>query len=95
MNMKIERQDDRILIRIAKTGRGEREVEDALRECRQRSSWACPSGECTKIGAVDVRREGESMLIALTPCAGEQISEHAIGECLHYMLGAIGGETTR
>ncbi len=95
MNMKIERQGDRIVIRIAQTGRSEQEVAGVLRECCTQSSWACPSGECAKLDTLDARREGESMLITLTPRAGETLSEHAIGECLRYMFDEARSGTTR
>ena len=95
MSMKIERQGDRIVIRVAQTGRGEQEVMGVLRECCTRSSWACPSGECAKVETVDARREGESMLITLTPMAGEELSEHAIGECLRYMFDEMRSGTAR
>lgn len=58
---------------------------ERIRRCRQ-SAWACPSGECLKIGTMEDRVGEGCIFLTLIPRPGEQLSATGIEECLRYML---------
>ncbi len=92
MKLHVEKQDGGLRIRIEYLeGREHGALEavrvlEAMAECRKRSSWACPSGECVNIGTMDAKADDGAVLLTLAPRAGEELSEPAIEECLRYML---------
>ena len=87
MSFSIERRGDEVLVRIENATRSEQEVFDTVCACRGQSWWSCPSGECSKIGACDTERDGEAVLLSLSPRPGEALSVPGIEECMRYVLG--------
>ena len=53
MKYHIEKQGDEIVISFRELGGQAQAVIDAIDRCRQRTG-ACPSGECTKIGVMEL-----------------------------------------
>lgn len=94
MSFRIERQGDKLLIRIADAGRDEQGVFDKVCNCRSTSWWSCPSGECAKIGGCDTQRDGDVTVLALTPRPGATLSAAGIEECLRYVLAETAGAAT-
>jgi len=86
MRFHVEKRGSEFRIRIESLAGREHEVLEAIRECRKRSAWACPSGECVNIGTMDARADEGAVLLTLAPRPGEELSEPAIEECLRYML---------
>lgn len=91
MGFTIERHGDELLVRIENAGRSEQEVFDTVCACRGQSWWSCPSGECSKIGTCDTRRDGDATVLALAPRPGESLSVTGIEECLRYVLDEAAG----
>jgi hypothetical protein len=87
MKFHVEKRGSGFRIRIDSLVGREQEVLEAIRECRKRSAWACPSGECVNIGTMDAKADEGAVLLTLAPRPGEELSEPAIEECLRYMLG--------
>lgn len=73
-------------VRIEDVRGGERDVLDKIRACRA-SAWACPSGECMNIGAIDERAERDMVVLTLIPRGDRTLDRTGIAECLRYMLG--------
>ncbi|RPH60735.1 MAG: hypothetical protein EHM83_14020 [Burkholderiales bacterium] len=94
MGFTIERHGDELLVRIESAGRIEQQVFDTVCACRGQSWWSCPSGECSKIGACDTRRDGDATVLALTPRPGESLSVTGLEECLRYVLDEAAGTRT-
>ncbi|MCZ7560289.1 MAG: hypothetical protein M5U30_09770 [Burkholderiaceae bacterium] len=91
MNFSIERQGDKLLIRIADATQDEQGVFDRVSSCRSTGWWSCPSGECAKIGGCDTQRDGDATVLALMPRPGETLSAAGIEECLRYVLAETAG----
>ncbi|MCL4773121.1 MAG: hypothetical protein KJZ98_04145 [Burkholderiaceae bacterium] len=91
MSFRIERHGDELLVRIDGTTRDEQDVIDRVSACRGTSWWSCPSGECSKIGTCDTRRDGDTTVIALVPRPGETLSATGVEECLRYVLAETAG----
>ncbi|HRP29246.1 MAG TPA: hypothetical protein PLG77_12525 [Burkholderiaceae bacterium] len=66
---------------------------DAMKECRRTGVWSCPSGECVHVERCEVQRDGDAVVLRLTPPAGETLSAAGIDECMRYVIGkpAAGG----
>jgi len=86
MKFHIEERDRELEIRIEELAGREDDVLEAVRECRRRSAWACPSGECVNFATIDAERSEGAVLLKLTPRPGEKLSGSAIQECLRYIL---------
>jgi len=86
MQFHVEKQDGGLRIRIENLAGREHDVLEAVRECRKRSAWACPSGECVNIGTMDATADAGAVLLTLAARPGEELSGAAIEECLRYML---------
>lgn len=91
MGFSIERQGDRLLVRIVDPASDHREVFERMCACRNSSWWSCASGECVKIGDCETRSEGGEAVLALTPRPGESLSAAGVEECLQYVLAAAAG----
>lgn len=91
MSFSIERRGDEVLVRIENATLSEQEAFDTVCACRSQSWWSCPSGECAKIGACDTQRDGDAVLLSLSPRPGEALSVPGIEECMRYVLGKPAG----
>lgn len=91
MSFSIERRGDEVLVRIENATRSEQEVFESVCACRAQSWWSCPSGECAKIAACDTRRDGDAVLLSLSPRPGGALSVPGIEECMRYVLGKPAG----
>ncbi|MCC6608440.1 MAG: hypothetical protein IT515_02040 [Burkholderiales bacterium] len=89
MKFKIEKQDERLSVRIENLAAREQEIVSAIHACRRQSAWACPSGECTKIDVLDVKSAGGGVVLTLSPRLGMELSAAGIEECLRYTLGEL------
>ena len=58
---------------------------ERIRRCQQ-TAWACPSGECEKIGTMEDRVGKGRIFLALTPKPGEELSAAGMEQCMGYML---------
>ena len=85
MNFHIEEVQTGLNVRIDGVAGREQSVVEKIRSCRQ-SAWACPSGECMKIGTMEERLGEGWVSLILTPRPGEQLSSVGIDQCLRYML---------
>lgn len=85
MSIHVEPSGAGLRVRIDTVTGQEPAVLQKLRDCRQ-SAWACPSGECTKIGAMDERCADGCVFLTLQPRSVEPLSASGIEECLRYML---------
>lgn len=65
---------------------------ERIRRCRQ-SAWACPSGECMKIGTMEDEAGEGRVLLTLTSRPGEELSATGIEQCLRYMLYPVAKKT--
>jgi hypothetical protein len=85
MKLQIETVATGLNVRIDDTKGHAQMLVERIRHCRK-TAWACPSGECAKIGGMeDTIGEGR-ILLTLTPRPGEQLNAAAMEECLGYML---------
>ncbi len=87
MGFRIEGHGEHLLVRVENDARTEQQVLDAVHACKALSWWSCPSGECAKIGVCDARRDGDALMLTMTPRAGEMLSPAGVAECLRYVLG--------
>lgn len=78
--------DGGIEVRIEDIAGQEQKVLEAIRQCRQSSSWACPSGECRSIGDMEERVDNGGIVLTLAPRADTRISLKGLEECMGYML---------
>ncbi|MGZ5098877.1 MAG: hypothetical protein ACXWF6_07270 [Usitatibacter sp.] len=85
MSFQIEKSGTGLNIRIDDMAGREQTVLDKIRSCRQ-SAWACPSGECMKIGTMEERSGDGCVFLTFTPKSGDQLSPVGIEQCLRYML---------
>ena len=85
MKLQIERVATGLNVCIDGMAGHERTLVERIRRCRQ-TAWACPSGECSKIGTMEDRVGEGRLFLTLTPRPGEQLSAAAMEECLGYML---------
>ena len=85
MNFRIEKVAAGLDVRIEDVAGGEQMVLEKIRSCRQ-SAWACPSGECMKIGAMEEHLGNGCVSVTLIPRLGEQLNPAGIEECLRYVL---------
>ena len=85
MKYSITSQHQAYIVRIDDVSGQKEPLLEAIRRCRQ-SAWACPSGECQNIGAIEERTEGRSVFLTLTPRPGVELDLSGIEECLRYML---------
>ncbi len=86
MQFRFEEQDGALKVRVeGLTGR-EHDVLETVRACRKGSAWACPSGECINIEAMESQPGDGAVLLTLTPRPGAALSGSAIEECLRYIL---------
>lgn len=87
MSFRIEGQGAQLQVRIDNDSHTGQQVLDAVHACKSLSWWSCPSGECSKIGACESRREHHTVVLTMTPRAGETLSPVGVAECLRYVLG--------
>ena len=87
MKYQIEKQGANISVRIDGIAGRERALIEAIRLCRQ-SAWACQSGECLGIEAIEERVEDGSVFLTLIPRAGVQIDPSGIETCLRFSLAS-------
>ena len=85
MKISIEKTATGLDVRIEVLAGREQLVLDRIRACRA-TAWACPSGECTKIGTMEEQPAAGSVRLRLAPLPGEALSASGIEECLRYML---------
>lgn len=85
MKLQIERAATELKVCIDEVEGHELMLIERIRRCRQ-SAWACPSGECLKIGTMEDRVGEGRIFLTLIPRPGEQLSAAGIEECLRYML---------
>jgi len=88
MSFRIEGQGAQLHVRIDNDSHTGQQVLEAVHACKTLSWWSCPSGECSKIGAYEARREDEAVVLLMTPRAGETLSPSGVAECLRYVLGS-------
>jgi len=80
----IDKQGELLNIRIEGLAGRQQDLLETIRRCRP-SAWACPSGECRNIEAMNARAEGEAICLRLTPRPGTQLDASGIEECLRYL----------
>lgn len=85
MRYHLAQHDKEVVISFEELGTQARMVIDAIGRCRQ-SAWACTSGECMKIAAMETCGEGDTLAVRLKPRADTALSVASIGECLKYQL---------
>ena len=85
MSLHIEKAAAGLDVRIDDVAGREQTVLEKIRSCRQ-SAWACPSGECMKIGTMEERPGEGCVFLTLTPRPGDELSPAGIEQCLRYML---------
>jgi hypothetical protein len=85
MKLQIEPVATGLSVRIDDMAGLERTLVERIRQCRQ-TAWACPSGECSKIGMIEDRVGEGQLFLTLTARPGEQLNAAAMEECLGYML---------
>lgn len=86
MKYSVSKQDTGISVRIEEVAGQEQAILEAIRQCRQSSSWACPSGECRSIGEMDERLEDGGIVLTLSARPGAEINLKGLEECMGYML---------
>lgn len=84
--LRIERDGADLLVHIDLPAREAQGVHDAVKDCRRTGAWSCPSGECVRIERCDVQQIGDSVVLRLTPPAGETLSVAGIDECMRYVI---------
>ncbi len=87
MRYQVEKQGTNISVRIDDVAGQEQSLVETIRLCRQ-SAWACQSGECRNIGAIEERVEGGSIFLTLIPRPGAQIDPSGLEICLRYTLAS-------
>lgn len=92
-SLKIERDGSDLVVHIDAPAASVQGVYDAVKDCRRTGVWSCPSGECVHIERCDVQRQGEQVLLRLTPPPGATLSVAGIDECLRYVIGKPGAPT--
>jgi hypothetical protein len=85
MKYQVEKQGTNLRIHIDEVAGQERVLLEAIRRCRE-GAWACQSGECLNIGAMEERVEDGSVFLTLIPRPGVQIDPAGIEICLRYTL---------
>lgn len=85
MKYHIEKQGSGIIIRFEQLDGQAQAVIDAIGRCRQ-SAWACPSGECTRVGLMETCADGDGLAVSLKPHPDGDLNIASIGECLKYQL---------
>ncbi len=88
MKYQVEKQGADISVRIDGIAGREQALIEAIRRCQQ-SAWACQSGECLNIGAIQERVEGASLFLTLIPKAGVELNPSGIETCLRYALASV------
>ena len=90
MKYHMQESETGLSIRIEGVAPGkEQALVESLRECRK-SAWACQSGECQNIGAMDVKSADGVVSVMFTQAAGEKLNARAIEQCLCFTLpGAV------
>lgn len=92
MSFRLEGDGVSLQVRIENESRTGEQVLEAVHACRSMSWWSCPSGECSKVGHCEAQREGEVLILRMTPRAGETLSPTGVAECLQYVLGPAAQE---
>ena len=87
MRYQVEKQGADVIVRIDDVAGRERALIDAIHLCRQ-SAWACQSGECCNIGAIEEHVEGGSVVLKLIPRSGVEVNPRGIEICLRYTLAS-------
>lgn len=87
MSFRIEGCSAELKVHIENESRSGEQVLEAVHACRSLSWWSCPSGECSKVGNCAAQRDGEVIVLTMTPRAGEALSTAGVAECLRYVLG--------
>ena len=86
MKYHMEESDTGLRIFIEGIPAGQEQVlVETLRECRK-SAWACQSGECQNIGAMDVTSADGVVSVTFSQAAGEKLNARAIEQCLRFTL---------
>lgn len=85
MKYRVEEDGARINVSIDDVAGREQVLLEAIRRCRE-GAWACQSGECLNIGAMEERVDDGSVSLTLLPRPGVQINSAGIAICLRYML---------
>ncbi|HMO44792.1 MAG TPA: hypothetical protein PKB14_02030 [Rubrivivax sp.] len=85
--LKIDRDGSDIVVRIAGPMPDAEGFHDAVKACRRTGVWACPSGECVHIDRCDVQHEGDTIVLRLSPPAGQTLSVSGIDQCVRYVAG--------
>lgn len=86
MKYQMEESDTGLCIRIEGVAPGqEQALVETLSECRK-SAWACQSGECQNIGAMDVKSADGVVSVTFSQAAGEKLNARAIEQCLRFTL---------
>jgi hypothetical protein len=90
MKYRMQESENGLCIRIEGVEPGrEQALVETLTECRK-SAWACQSGECRNIGAMDVQAADGVVSVTFTEAAGEKLNARAIEQCLRFTLpGAV------
>lgn len=89
-SLRIESDGDALIVRVEGAPREAQAFYDTVCECRRRSQWSCPSGECAQIDTCETVRDGDTVVLRLTPRPGESLSAAGVGECLRYVIGTPG-----
>lgn len=92
-SLKIERDGSDLVVRIVGPVQDAQGFHDAVKACRRTGVWSCPSGECVRIERCDVQHEGDTVVLRLTPPAGQTLSGAGIDECVRYVIAKPAGST--
>lgn len=86
-SLRIEADGEGLVVRVEGAPSEAQAFYDRVCECRHRSQWSCPSGECARVDGCETVREGDTVVLRLTPWPGEALSSAGIAECLRYVIG--------
>jgi hypothetical protein len=92
-SLEIDREGSDLVVRIAGPMANADGFHDAVKACRRTGVWACPSGECVRIDRCDVQHEGQTVVLRLSPPAGQTLSVAGIRECVRYVATNPSGNT--
>lgn len=85
MRFRIEKANAEVEVRIDDVTGQEQALVDAIQRCRQ-SAWACASGECMNIQAIEDREADGCVFLTFKAKPGIELSAGGIEQCLHYLL---------
>jgi hypothetical protein len=91
MKYTIENRNDGMDIEVAESKENQDKLLEAFQEC-QEGRCTCPTGEYSKLEALEIEEDGYRIRLRLKAKPGEHFDQSEISKCLEYTDNKLGND---